>query len=51
MLLYCLKCGKNTESKNKKKEQKLKNNAFYQNVQCVMVENQNLLKSKKLVDC
>ena len=40
---YCLKCRKNTESKNLKV-------CFYQNAQCVIVKNQNLLDNKKLVD-
>ena len=43
MLSYCLKCRKNTESKNpkvQKKDKKWKNNAF----------SQNLSKSKKLMD-
>ena len=31
-------------------EQKTEQYRFYQNVQCVIVKNQNLLKSKKLAD-
>ena len=48
---YCLKCKKNTESKNPKHaETKKEEECFYQNVQCVKVKNRNLLKIKKLVD-
>ena len=51
MLSYCLKCRKNTESK-KPKLVTTKNGriCFYQNVLCVIVKNQNLLKNKKLKD-
>ena len=43
MLSYCLKCRKNTKSKNRK---------FVngRNVKCAIVKNRNLLKNKKLVD-
>ena len=51
MLWYCLKCRKNTESKNPKvARKKMEGYCFYQNVQCVIVKNGNLLKSEKLVD-
>ena len=51
MLLYCLKCRKNTESKNPKVgRKKTEEKCFYQNVQCVIVRNQNLSKNKKLAD-
>ena len=43
MLLYWLKCRKNTESKNRKV-------AKTKNVQCVIVKNRNLSNSKKLMD-
>ena len=51
MLLYCLKCRKNTESKNTKVA-RTKNGEimFYQNVQRVIVKNQKLSNSKNLVD-
>ena len=51
MLSYCLKCRKNTESKNPKFA-RTKNGRImlYQNVQCVIAKNQNLSNSKKLVD-
>ena len=51
MLLYCLKCRKNTESKSKKvaKKKTRKNNAFIK-MCCVIIKYQNLSKSKKLVD-
>ena len=49
MLSYCLKCRKNTESKNPKVV-KTKNGRIMllSNLQCVIVKNSNLLKSKKL---
>ena len=52
MLSYRLKCRKNTKSKNSEfvETQKQKYNAFIKNLQCVTVKNQNLSKSKKLVD-
>ena len=50
MLSYCLKCRKNTESKNPNVEKPNGRIMFYQNVQCVIAENRNLLKSKKLED-
>ena len=51
MLLYCVKCRKNTECKNPKVVRlKMEDQWFYQNVQCVIVKNRNLIKNKKLVD-
>ena len=57
MLSYCLKCRKNTESKNygvvKTKNGRIllwMEECFYQNVRCVAVKNQNLSKSNKLAD-
>ena len=43
MLSYCLKCRKNTKSKNPKvvKTKTEKKKRFYQNVKCVIVKNQN----------
>ena len=49
MLSYCLKCRKKTESKNPKLQRQIKEN-FYQNVQCMAVKDQDLLKCKKLLD-
>ena len=49
MLSYCLKCRKNTESKNPKvvKTKKAEEQCIYQNDQCAIVKkNWNLLKSK-----
>ena len=43
MLSYCLNCKQDSESINRKKK------SFYQNVQCVIVKNQDLLKNKKWV--
>ena len=49
MLSYFLKCSKNTESENPKVARtKTEELCFNQNVQCVIVKNQNLSKSKKL---
>ena len=51
MLSYCLKCRKNTESKNPKVARKKKRRILlYQNVQCMIIKNQNLSNSKKLLD-
>ena len=51
MLSYCFKCRKNTEGKNTKvlrtKNRKI---MLHQNVQCMILKNRNLLKSKKLKD-
>ena len=54
MLLYCLKCRKNTESKNPKIV-KAKNGRIMLLSKCeagerVTIKNKNLSKSKKLVD-
>ena len=49
MLSNYLECRKNTESK-KLQGQKTEKWSFYQNKQCVIVKNQNLSKSKKIVD-
>ena len=51
MFFYCLKCPKNTQSKNPE-VLKAENGRiiFYQNVQYVIVKNQNFLKNKKLRD-
>ena len=51
MLSYCLKYRKNTESKNPNVVRPNGRIMFYQNVQYVIAENRNLLKSKKLEDC
>ena len=51
MLLYCLKCRKNTESKNLRLTKQIKQDQCpYQNVQCMKVKNRYLLKSVKLVE-
>ena len=51
MLPYCLKCRKNTKSKYLRVVKTNKENqCFWQNVQCVIVKNRDLLKSKKLLD-
>ena len=51
MLSYCLKCRKNKESKNPKlAKTTILSIMFYQNVQCVIVKNQILSKSKNLMD-
>ena len=50
MLWHCLKCRKNTESKNPKGKTKSGRIMLYQNVQCMIVKNQNLSNSKKLAD-
>ena len=51
ILFYCLKCRKNIESKNPKviKAKRKEKQRFYQNVQCLIVKNQDFLKTKKLV--
>ena len=52
MLSYCLKCKKNRESKNPDVVRtKTGRIMLLRNVQCVIVTNQNLLKSKKLEAC
>ena len=51
MSSHCLKCRKNTESKNPKVPRtKREGICFYQNMQCVIVKNENLSKNKNLVD-
>ena len=51
MLSYCLKCRRNTESKNPKVSKTTNGKAiFYQHVLYVVVKNQNLLNSKKQKD-
>ena len=52
MLLYCLKCRKNAESKNPKIV-KTKNGRIMLLSKCPVCDskNQNLSKSKMLVDC
>ena len=51
MLSYCLKFTKNTGSKNPRvAKTKNENQCFYQNLQCVIVKNLDLLRNKKLVD-
>ena len=47
MLSYCLKCRKNTESKNPKVA-KSKNGRRMLLSEYAIIKNQNLLKSKKL---
>ena len=49
MLSYCLKCRKNTESKNQKVV-RTKNGKITLLSKCVIVKNRTLLKNKKLVD-
>ena len=51
MLSYCLKCRKNTKSKNLKVVT-TKNGRIMllSNFRCVIVKNRNLLKQKKLTD-
>ena len=51
MLSYCLKCRKNTESKNPKVVKTNKEEqSFHQNARCVTLKNQDLSISKSLVD-
>ena len=47
MVYYSLKCRKNTESKHPKVVKTKNEWCFYKNVQCVIVKNWNLWKSKK----
>ena len=49
MLSYCLKCRKNTKSKNAKAI-RTKNGRIMLLSKCVIVKNQNLSKRKKLAD-
>ena len=53
MLSYCLKCKKGTKSKKPKVGKRKKTEKWYlhQTVPLTALENQDLLKSKKLVDC
>ena len=46
MLSHCLKCKRNTENINPRVS---KTSMSYQNVLCVVLKNQNLLKNKKQV--
>ena len=51
MLLYCLKCRKNTENENLRLPKQIKQNQCpYQNVQCMKVKNRYLLQGMTLVD-
>ena len=54
MLSYCLKCRKNTESKNQKvvktKSGRIMILSKCAMCKCVIIKNQNLSKIKKLVD-
>ena len=50
MKSYCLKCRKDTENINPKVLSTSNGKAYYQNVKCVAVKNQNLLKIKKQKD-
>ena len=51
MLSYCLKCRKNTESKNPKVARtKNRRIMLLSNFQCVIAKNKNLSNIKKLVD-
>ena len=49
MLMYCLKCTKNAESKNPKVTQ-ANNGKIMLLSKCAIVKNRNLSKSKKLAD-
>ena len=53
MLSYCLKCKKGTKSKKPKvvKRKKTEEWSLHQTVPLTALKNQDLLKSKKLVDC
>ena len=50
MLLYCLKCRKNTESTNPKVKKKKKRIMILEKCEVCDSRNQNLSKSKKLAD-
>ena len=50
MLSYCLKCRRNTESKNLKVGKTTEEQWCDQTVQFVVIQNQDLLKCMKLVD-
>ena len=48
MLSYCLKCTKNTESKNPRvAKTKNENQCFYQNLQCVIVKIFRFIKEQE----
>ena len=47
MLLYCLKCRKNTESPKIYNDKKRKNNAFIKNEQCVIVKKSKFSKEQE----
>ena len=50
MISFCLKYRRNTQSKTRgMQRQKNENQCFYQNVQCMIVKDHDLSKSKKLV--
>ena len=49
VLSYCLKCRKNTESKNQKIA-RTKNGRIMLLSKCAILKNQNLLKNLKLED-
>ena len=51
LFYYCLRCRKNTESKNQKVPRtKNRRIILLSECACVIVKNRNLLKSEKLVD-
>ena len=50
MLSYCLKCRKNSESKNPRTNAKIERIMLLSKLYCVIVRNRNLSKSRKLVD-
>ena len=50
MSSYYMKCRKNTESKNPNFVEIKNRKCFYQNLKCAIAKDQNLSKSKKLVD-
>ena len=51
MLSHCLKCRKMQKVQIQKLQRpKTEEQCFYENAQCVIVENQELSKSKKLAD-
>ena len=47
---YCLKCKSNTESVNPKVLNASNEKFFFQNLQCVIVTNEDLLKNKIQAD-
>ena len=50
MLSYCLKCKEIQKVKILKLQGLKTEECFYQNMQCVIVKNQNVLKKKNLKD-